>query len=157
MKSFGFNPDKCDLCHKCEEACIKFLQQKRQNYFFPPLRVALSDRKPFLLVCRQCEDAPCVDACIAGAMQKKEGEEFILYDESKCLGCMMCSLVCPWGAVIPLYNQKKVLKCSGICGERKPACVDSCDRYALFFEDPREATKKKRVFQKEKIPVEKIR
>lgn len=157
MKSFVFNPERCDLCRKCEEACINCLREKEYPYPFPPIRIVVNKGRPFLSVCRQCEVAPCVDVCIAGAMQREKEEDFILYNPKKCIGCMMCNLVCPWGMVIPLYGQKKVLKCSGRCNKDSPPCVDVCDRHALFFETPLKTIKKSRRARSELFPIEKIR
>jgi carbon-monoxide dehydrogenase iron sulfur subunit len=108
-------------------------------------------------VCRQCEDAPCAEACIAGALQRDEGEGFVLHDPSQCIGCLMCNMVCPWGAVMPLYTRKNAFKCSGMCNAKNPPCVQACDRDALFFETPLKAARKRRAARGRIIPVERIR
>src|SRR6056297_1965389 len=49
--------------------------------------------------CRHCEDAPCVSACITGAMVKND-QGIVLVDESKCIGCSTCVVACPNGAIV---------------------------------------------------------
>jgi carbon-monoxide dehydrogenase iron sulfur subunit len=157
LKSFVFDGEKCDLCRKCEEACLQCLRELDQDYVFSPIRVVVSNGKPFLSVCRQCEDAPCVEVCIAGAMQQGEGEEFVLHNPGRCIGCLMCNMVCPWGVVTPLYSRKNAFKCSGMCNTQNPPCVCACDRDALIFEAPLKTVRKRRVARGKVIPVEKLR
>jgi len=157
LRSFCFDADKCDLCRKCEDACMHYLQSKKINHFISPIRIVMSNEKPFLAICRQCEDAPCVDACIARAMQRDEKTDFVLHNPDQCVGCMMCNLVCPWGMPTPLYSQKKILKCSGSCGAQKHPCIDVCDRDALSLKDTLNSIKKRRRIRCATIPVEKIR
>ncbi len=157
MEGFNFNAEKCDLCRNCEAACMSFLRSKHTNHFIPPIRIVMSNGKPFLAICRQCEEAPCVDACIAGAMKRDEKADYVVHNPDQCIGCMICNLVCPWGVPTPLYGQKKIIKCSGECGTQSPPCINACDRKALFLENALKRVKKRRKKRCEIIPVDKLR
>lgn len=158
MKGFVFHPERCDLCGKCEAACIGYLQEKNKTgCFVSAIHIAVGGEGPSLSVCRQCEDAPCVNACIAGAIQKDETAHMVRHHADRCVGCMMCGMVCPWGAPLPLYRQKKILKCSLTCGGNRPPCIAACDRNALFLEEIQHKLKSRRKLRSKMIPVEKMR
>ncbi|MFN7171090.1 MAG: 4Fe-4S dicluster domain-containing protein [Candidatus Omnitrophota bacterium] len=84
----------------------------------------------FSLTCQHCEDAPCVNACISGAMFKDEKTGETKCDTDKCVGCWMCIMVCPFGII--KQGKKNAVKCD-LCPEREDfACVASCPTKALF-------------------------
>jgi Fe-S-cluster-containing hydrogenase component 2 len=79
------------------------------------------------LVCAQCENAPCMEACPVDAMRRDERTGAVLVDEELCIGCMQCREACPWE--IPVLHPEKggSIKCD-LCGDREggPACVAWC-------------------------------
>ncbi len=90
----------------------------------------------FALQCRHCEEAPCLEACITGAMQRDRRTEAVLCDEEKCVGCWMCIMVCPFGVIKRDLESKKVAsKCDLCLGEDMPVCVQNCPNEALTFEE----------------------
>jgi len=99
------------------------------------MRVESYGKEQFPVQCRHCEDAPCIYACMAGAISRDERTGVVLHDRDKCVACWMCVMVCPFGAVMPGYKQHTVLKCDR-CPERDtPACVDACPTKALKYVD----------------------
>ena len=73
--------DRCMGCHSCELACAVEHSQSKSLYSAisekptPQSRVyvewvAPDNRLPVL--CRHCEDAPCMHACICGAISRTE-------------------------------------------------------------------------------------
>lgn len=87
------------------------------------------------LACYHCDPAPCVDACISGAMHREDG--VVLVDQNRCVGCWMCVMACPFGAITP-SKLKVALKCD-LCpdrasrmGRERYACVEACPTEALF-------------------------
>ena len=57
-------------------------------------------------------------------------------DRYKCVGCLTCVLVCPYGALSPGENgimQKCELCLNNTCGE--PACVKGCPNRAIVYEE----------------------
>ena len=156
MKAFYFKPELCDLCRKCEDACRNCKKKNRTDpsaKASPHIRAFFSTKGPILRFCKQCEEPPCVDACIGEALQVGEGN-FVTQDESRCIGCFMCNMVCPNAAIVPSYGNKKAFKCTGQCaGENDDLpCVKSCDRGALTYEDVIDQTKKLRRQRRTEIP-----
>jgi carbon-monoxide dehydrogenase iron sulfur subunit len=137
MKAFTFKPEKCDLCRKCEEACVAVCgsAQKKSSEYVPHIRVFQSPEGPYIRLCRHCEEPPCVDACIGESLQRGPNG-LVIQDEERCIGCFMCNMVCPHGAMKTIMSQEKAFKCTLMCGTKtQPTCVLACDRGALFFEE----------------------
>jgi carbon-monoxide dehydrogenase iron sulfur subunit len=135
------NEDRCLGCHLCEFYCAfahsgeKDIVKAFANGKRPQPRVIIEegDSISFAVSCRHCDDAICVKSCITGAMQMDgNGRTFI--DESRCVGCYTCILVCPYGSVVK-GDGKSVKKCD-LCIERgKPICAEHCPNLAIDFQE----------------------
>jgi formate dehydrogenase iron-sulfur subunit len=89
--------------------------------------------------CMHCEHAPCVSACLVGAMRKR-ADGAVTYDASRCIGCRYCMVACPFE--IPAYEYgepltPRVRKCE-LCADRttdghRPACVEICPVEAMTY------------------------
>lgn len=53
----------------------------------------------FQFSCRKCSDAPCVDVCSAGALEKTE-EGYISRSINLCIACKSCVVICPFGTMM---------------------------------------------------------
>jgi carbon-monoxide dehydrogenase iron sulfur subunit len=85
------------------------------------------------LVCRHCEDAPCVLVCRTGAMAQDATTGIVNRDLEKCVGCWMCAMVCPYGVIGQQKEARKAVKCDR-CEDREiPACVEACPTHTLLF------------------------
>ena len=134
---------KCLSCHSCEIACA--VQHSESRDLFRALaqeprpkrlvRVKGSGVGAFPLRCHHCEEAPCIDACKTGATQHDPTTGKVLIDKDNCVGCWMCVMVCPFGAVVPNMEAGKALKCDLCEDHDEPACVASCPSRALYFEE----------------------
>jgi Fe-S-cluster-containing dehydrogenase component len=86
--------------------------------------------------CRQCEHSPCVTVCPTHAIHRENGG-IITISTMNCIGCNLCALACPFGAIWFDEENKVVRKCD-LCLHRleqgqPPACVATCSSGALSF------------------------
>ncbi len=145
MKRVYVNEEWCLGCHLCEYNCAfansgleDMVLALKGRKLFPRIHVEGDDRITFAVSCRHCTDPLCVKSCIAGAISKQDG--VVKIDRSKCVGCLTCVLVCPYGAVIEDGSgvaQKCELCMKNSCGA--PACVKGCPNGAIVYEDRGEA------------------
>jgi carbon-monoxide dehydrogenase iron sulfur subunit len=121
------------VAHSQSKDIIKtFLKESPQAQ--PRVSVQEDGAISFALQCRHCPDAPCVTACISGAMYRDEESGVVKHNTEKCVGCWSCLLVCPYGAVQPDENGKKIaLKCDFCLEEGNPVCVENCPNRALVL------------------------
>ena len=143
---FYFDQTRCTGCYTCAVACkdwhdvpagpVSWMRvQAIENGKFP---------KPFLAYlcspCYHCANPPCIIACPAQAIAKRESDGIVVGDKDKCLGkenCrQLCRNACPWKA--PQFGTEenaRMQKCD-FCLERleegkKPICIEACPMYAL--------------------------
>ena len=101
---------------------------------YPRIHIEGDDKITYAVSCRHCTDPICVKSCIAGALSKRDG--VIRVDRERCVGCLTCVLVCPYGALAPGENgtmQKCELCLENGCGA--PACVTGCPNKAIVYEE----------------------
>ena len=135
-------PERCLGCGLCEWACRQVLAVGDRDggppgAVRPGIDLRFFGPTPSPLICRHCEQAPCLEACIAGALRCDPVSGLISHDPDRCVSCWMCVMTCPSGAVSPAA-EGGVLKCSGCPGREGPACVASCPTQALIYADPAE-------------------
>ncbi|MCL4419976.1 4Fe-4S dicluster domain-containing protein [Patescibacteria group bacterium] len=143
MQKLYYRAKHCDGCLACEVACMekksfsKSLFMAKLEQPVPKARVSFAKFGQFYWasVCQHCVEAMCVGACMTGAMQYSETGE-VVHDVEQCVGCWMCVMVCPFGAVVPLEDLKKVSKCDLCMDEKTPPCVVACTRKALSYCTP---------------------
>jgi carbon-monoxide dehydrogenase iron sulfur subunit len=103
--------------------------------------------------CRHCNPAPCMLACLPGAIYRDRPTETVIIDPDRCINCASCTMACPFGVIryhedCSAPPQKTIaVKCDN-CLERRmqgliPACVEVCKSGALTFEEPSQALKRK--------------
>jgi len=141
MRRVYIKEDVCIGCHLCEVYCqlehsrskdlIKAFKKESPKPL-PRLRVEENGAVSISVRCQQCNEAPCVQACITGALTRDLESGLVTVDEDRCIGCYTCMLACPLGAMKQDAGQKKVLKCELCQGEETPACVANCPNEALI-------------------------
>ena len=149
--------ETCLGCKSCEIACA-VEHSKSKNIFaalkekpVPKQRIFLQVSKegPYPLQCRHCDEPACVLACMSAAISKDEDTGIVTIDKEKCVGCGMCIMSCPFGALIMDKDNKVSLKCDLCIESGEPACVKACPTGSLFFgtleEFKKEVKKKKKV------------
>ncbi|MFO7996942.1 MAG: 4Fe-4S dicluster domain-containing protein [Dehalococcoidia bacterium] len=140
MKKVYVKEEVCIGCHLCEVYCqlqharsadlVKAF--KRQSPPLPRLRVEGKGVVSLSVRCQQCDEAPCVLACLTGALTR-DANGVITVDEERCIGCCTCLLVCPVAAIRQDIGHRKVIKCDLCQGEEIPACVANCPNEALVY------------------------
>jgi carbon-monoxide dehydrogenase iron sulfur subunit len=142
VKKIYVREEVCIGCRLCEIFCIvqnskskKIIKVFKSEFPRPLPRIMVEEKGPvsFALQCRHCDDAPCIDACITGAMSTERG--VVVCDESRCVGCWMCIMVCPYGVIKrDLTSGKLASKCNLCSNLEVPACVSHCPNGALTYE-----------------------
>jgi len=143
VKQLLVRSETCVGCKSCELACavshsesktlfgaVLELKRPRKRIF-----VETDGITNFPLQCRQCSDMPCVHACMAGAMYQEPNTGPIQVNAEKCVGCWMCVMVCPFGAITegPARQAVKCDRCRDL--DYEPACVAACPTKALQWAD----------------------
>ena len=161
--------DTCVGCHACATSCKEWnaggiagpLTDERpfakdpQGVWFNrvhsyELEADAATKQPaqtlhFPRSCLHCETPACVTVCPTGASYKRAEDGIVLVDESKCIGCKLCSWACPYGAREYSEVEGVMKKCT-LCidriynetfdpEDRVPACVATCPASARHFGD----------------------
>ncbi len=152
MKEVFVDLERCLGCRNCEVYCA--LEHSMSKNLFTaifekplPIRrvsVESSGTTSIPIQCRHCEEAPCVDTCPSGAMRRDLVTGIVLLNQDRCIGCWMCAVVCPFGAITPERETRLVLKCDRCPDLETPACVTACHCNALLFGELKDIMKKKR-------------
>ena len=123
---YGNCPPDCTLC---EEACAKEKGAGRRDTG----RVKATHLSEFhgALTCIQCGEPDCLGVCPTGAITKSQADGVVRINEDKCLGCGLCTLVCPYGGVYFDQDNAKAFKCDLCDGD--PKCVPACPYDVLTF------------------------
>ena len=134
--------DRCMGCHNCEMACAVAHSSGQSLYTAlmespqPKSRIFVewvSPNRAVPIVCRHCEDAPCMHACIAGAITRNE-VGVVITEQDKCIGCWTCVMVCPYGVIGRHQQERKAYRCDRCADRDQPACVSACPTRALVFQ-----------------------
>jgi tetrathionate reductase subunit B len=133
----------CIGCHACSVAC--------KNEFDVPLGVFRdtvknveegtypnSTRHFIPVLCNQCEDAPCLNACPTDAITRQPNGEVVI-EEGDCNLNRFCMAACPYGAIYEDPRTHTASKCT-FCEHRtangeQPACVEACPTNCRIFGD----------------------
>lgn len=147
MKRIHAKEQYCLGCRLCEINCL--VKHSRSKKLIKAFREEKDDIQSgicveedgvvsFALQCRHCTDAPCIQACITGAMHRDPETGAVVCDEDKCVGCWSCIMICPVGAVRRGKKEKVASKCDLCMGEEIPVCVANCPNEALEYREDEE-------------------
>ncbi len=162
MKQVIVHPERCVGCMQCMLACAT-AHSRTQNLFTAVLETPLPKPRVHVGVglygegfpnrCRHCDPAPCILACLPGAIYREPKTNSVLIDPDRCINCASCAMACPFGVIryhpdpaAPL-GKPVAIKCDN-CQDRQargliPACVEVCKSGALSFEELGQAMKRK--------------
>jgi Fe-S-cluster-containing hydrogenase component 2 len=123
------DPRKCTGCDLCRLAC-SFAKDGTFNIRRSRVTITRHDREGFApRLCRSCQDAPCLDACPAGAIVRRKEDGRVVLLEERCRGCNMCVMVCPFSAIG--WGGGANFACDG-CGDLEK-CAEACPHGAIRF------------------------
>lgn len=162
MKEVVVHPERCVGCMQCMLACAAAHSQSKTLLAaicetpLPKPRVHVGAGlygEGFPNRCRHCDPAPCLSACLPGAIVRDTKSGTVLIDASRCINCASCAMACPFGVIryhedVSAPEGKTVaVKCDN-CLERQhqgllPACVEVCKTGALTFEETNLALKRR--------------
>jgi len=149
VKSLYYNAQKCLGCRSCEIACAAahsasgelFGALKEEVISLPRVKLFAAQGKNYPLSCRHCQEAKCVDACMAAALVFEQQKGLVEHNEKRCVGCWMCVMVCPYGAIRPNPQTKKPVRCDKCADKQEPACVKACPTGAIIWREETAAEK----------------
>lgn len=137
-------PNRCSGCRVCELVC----SESHEDRFHPSkarIQVLSFDEtvQDIPVVCQQCEDAPCLEACPQDAISWNSETTAVIVDRELCIQCGSCVRACVIGLeqVKPEHklairldeDHEMPLKCDLCDGD--PQCVKFCPMEALVFTD----------------------
>ena len=118
----------CTGCNTCLAACsdVHKTQGLQQH---PRLALAKTSTITAPVVCHHCEEAPCLQVCPVNAISQRD--DAIQLNESLCIGCKLCAVVCPFGAISA--SGSRPVNARDLCDflPEGPACVRACPNQAL--------------------------
>lgn len=141
MKRIYVKEEWCLGCHLCEYNCAfansgvsDMVLALKGKPIYPRIHVEGGEKITYAVSCRHCDDAICLKSCIAGAITRNDG--VVKIDREKCVGCLTCVLVCPYGA-LAAGEDGLMQKCE-LCQQNAfgaSACVSGCPNGAIVYEE----------------------
>lgn len=142
MTRIYVRPERCTGCKSCEIAC-SVQHSKAKNLIGAMLETPAPQKRLFVeaadsvkmpVLCRHCEEAPCVNACISGCLYWDENG-YVRRKKGRCIACWSCIMVCPFGVITRDNDKHIAVKCDRCHKLDVPACVNACPTKALSLVD----------------------
>ncbi len=116
----------------------------RCAYYYHPGNDGLGDLREtatFALLCRRCEDKPCVTVCVHEALEKQT-DGTVQRHNLRCVGCESCVAACPFGVISPAIVRYINDTCDRCVerGDEAPPCVANAPRGVLRWLDADDPT-----------------
>jgi anaerobic carbon-monoxide dehydrogenase iron sulfur subunit len=126
------NPDGCTGCRECEMVC-SLHHFGECNPELAAVRVVRNEgqglAEPVPLVCQQCDEPACAEACPQDAVSKADDSGVIHIDPDICTGCGECTSACPAGCIFLNADETTAIACDLCDGD--PQCVPMCHSASL--------------------------
>jgi anaerobic carbon-monoxide dehydrogenase iron sulfur subunit len=141
-KVLVFDPNQCTGCMRCMTTCSTHnfgatsLAKSRifitRHEGHALTKMYEPDEIIFLaFACQQCDTPYCMNSCQVNAITRNPETNAMEINYDRCIGCRMCMINCPFGAIRYDSVTKKVFKCELCQGD--PMCVKYCPVEALKY------------------------
>jgi Fe-S-cluster-containing dehydrogenase component len=156
----------CNGCHNCQIAC----KDEHVGNDWTPIAKPQPDTGQFWnkvinlergtvpkvqvtyhhSICQHCEDAPCITACNANAIYRRE-DGIVIIDPEKCRGNQLCLSACPYENVIYFNDDLNIAQKCTFCahlldrGWTETRCSDACPTGAFLFGDDTDPAIKEKI------------
>ncbi len=119
------HPEKCTGCKSCMLIC-SFEHTHAFSYEDARVQVVKNESRgqSIPMVCLNCEDAPCIDACPVEAIGWQSDGNRVVLNEAECNGCGDCIEACPYQAIHLHRTSGVAVKCDFCKGD--PQCIKVC-------------------------------
>ena len=118
-------PENCTGCKSCMLICSF---EHTHAFCYEDARVQVvkneSRGESTPMVCLNCEEAPCIEACPVGAIRRQPAGNRVILIEAECNGCGDCVEACPYQAIHLHRNSGIAVKCDFCGGD--PQCIRVC-------------------------------
>jgi carbon-monoxide dehydrogenase iron sulfur subunit len=143
MKQLYYDVKKCLGCRSCEIACAVAHSEGRDLWkaikeeikSLPRKQVLAFEDENYPVSCRNCDEPKCVEACMAVALSYDVKLGIVQHDKKRCVGCWMCVMSCPFGAIRPDINTKVPLRCDKCIDRDEPSCLKACPTKAIIWQE----------------------
>lgn len=93
------DPKLCIGCYACVAGCVEG-HRKAGLQAYPRLYIIHTPPNGTMPIqCHHCEEPSCAAVCPVKAITCQNNS--VVLKESLCIGCKMCAIACPFGAIIP--------------------------------------------------------